>query len=64
VTVSFSATDNPVGSGVKEITYSATGPQSIPRATETGGSASIPVTVEGEMTITFFATDNVETPRH
>jgi len=56
--VSLSATDNPGGSGVKEITYSATGAQPIAGTTAPGSSASIPVTVEGETTITFFATDN------
>lgn len=58
VTVSLNATDNPGGSGVKEITYSAAVAQPIASTTVTGSSASIPVTVEGETTITFFATDN------
>ena len=58
VTVSLSATDNPGGSGVKEIAYSATGAQPIASTTVTGSSASIPVTAEGETTISFFARDN------
>jgi len=58
VMVSFSATDNPGGSGVKAITYSATGAQPIDQTTATGNSASTPITAEGETTITFFATDN------
>jgi len=58
VTVSLMATDNPTGSGVKEVTYSATGAQTIPSTTVPGDSADIPVTAEGETTIAYFATDN------
>src|SRR2546422_667057 len=46
------------GSGVKQITYSATGAQSIPSTTVTGGSASINITTDGQTTLTYFARDN------
>lgn len=62
VTVSLSATDDPGGSGVKEIAYSATGAQAIPATVTTGNSAAIPITAEGETTVTFFATDNAGNP--
>jgi hypothetical protein len=51
--------DNPSGSGVKQITYSISGAQVAPSTTVAGNVASIPITVEGASTITFFATDNV-----
>ncbi|HZO88112.1 MAG TPA: hypothetical protein VFB38_07200 [Chthonomonadaceae bacterium] len=56
VTVNLSATDN--SSGVKEITYSATGAQSIAQTTESGDASSLSFTAEGVTTLSFFATDN------
>jgi alpha-tubulin suppressor-like RCC1 family protein len=66
VTVSLSATDTG-GSGVEEIIYSATGAQPIASTTVPGDTALIPITTEGETTITYHATDNagnVEAPEN
>jgi alpha-tubulin suppressor-like RCC1 family protein len=66
VTVTLNATDTG-GSGVKEITYSATGAQAISSTTDPGDTASIPITTEGETTITYSAKDNagnVEAPEN
>jgi alpha-tubulin suppressor-like RCC1 family protein len=57
VTLNLNATDTG-GSSVREIIYSATGAQTIPSTTDPGDSASIPITTEGETTITYHATDN------
>jgi hypothetical protein len=59
VSVSLDATDNAGGSGVKEITYSASGAQTIASTTVTASSVSgINITAEGETTLSFFAKDN------
>jgi CSLREA domain-containing protein len=58
VTVSLVATDESGGSGVKEITYSAGGAQSITPTTVSGASANVEITAEGQTTIAFFARDN------
>jgi hypothetical protein len=58
VTVSLNATDNTCGSGVKNITYSAAGAQSIPSTTVAGSSASVVISNEGVTTVSFYATDN------
>jgi hypothetical protein len=58
VIVTLMATDNPGGSGVKEITYSATGAQWIDATTVANQSAGFYVTAEGGTTIAYFATDN------
>jgi hypothetical protein len=59
VSVNLSATDNAGGSGVKEITYSAAGAQSISSTTVSGASAGpISITAEGTTTVSFFAADN------
>ena len=58
VMVTLSATDNEGGSGVKEITCSATGDQPMASTFVSGASASIPINSEGQTTITFYATDN------
>src|SRR5262249_44284240 len=70
VTVSLSATDTAQSgvtpSGVKNITYSATGAQTIGNTSLDGASASFPVTTDGTTTVSFFAADNagnVETAR-
>ncbi len=58
VVVALSATDNAGGSGVKDITYSATGAQPIALTTVTGASVPISIATEGQTTVTFFARDN------
>ena len=58
VLVELKATDNAGGSGVKEITYSATGAQQLASKTTQGSSASVSISTEGETTITYSATDN------
>ena len=65
VAVSLTATDNVGGSGVKQITYSASGDQTIAPTTVSGSTASFSITAEGTTTVSFYATDNannVETP--
>ena len=57
-TVNFAATDNPCGSGVANITYSASGAQTIPSTTVPGSSTSTVISAEGLTTVTFFARDN------
>lgn len=64
VGITLSAIDDPAGSGIREITYSATGAQTIFSTTVSGPEANILITAEGETTINFFATDfagNTET---
>ena len=59
VTVSLSATDNTGGSGVKQITYSASGAQTIAQTDASGSSVTLPViNTEGTTTVTYKATDN------
>jgi hypothetical protein len=59
VSVSLSATDNAGGTGVKEITYSASGAQTIGSTTVAGNSVSaISLTAQGTTTLSFFAKDN------
>jgi len=59
VTVTLNSTDNESGgAGVKQITYNATGAQSIGSAVVNGASASFTIRTEGVTTITFFGTDN------
>ena len=55
VTVSFAATDNAGGSGVKEIVYSVNGGSNVVTA---GASASTVISDEGVNTVSYFATDN------
>jgi hypothetical protein len=65
VLVTLNATDNTGGSGVKNITYSASGAQTISSTTVTGSSTSFTINTEGTTTVTFHATDNannVESP--
>jgi hypothetical protein len=67
VTVTLTSTDNePGGTGVKQITYSATGGQTIASTVVNGASASFTISTEGITTISFFGTDNagnIEKPR-
>jgi hypothetical protein len=58
LSVALHATDDAGGSGVKQVTYSASGAQAIPTTTVGGDSVNIPFSAEGTTTITFFAEDN------
>jgi len=58
VTVNLNATDNVCGSGVKNITYSASGAQTIGPTTVPVSSTSVQISNEGITTVSFFATDN------
>ncbi len=54
------------GTGIKQITYSATGAQSIPSTSVPGASASLTISADGQTIVTFFAEDNagnVEAPQ-
>lgn len=54
------------GSGIKKLTYSASGGQTIPNTTANGPDATVRITAQGETTVTFFAEDvagNVEAPK-
>lgn len=64
VLISLSSTDNTGGSGVQQITFNATGAQSIATTNVLGSSASALISTEGITNFSFFATDlasNVET---
>ena len=56
VTVTLNASD--IGSGVREVSYIATGAQSTTGETVAGASATLHITAEGTTEIIFFATDN------
>lgn len=59
ITVTLNSTDNELGgTGVKQITYGATGAQTIGNTTVSGGSATLTISAEGGTTIMFFGTDN------
>lgn len=58
VTTTITAEDDPDGSGVKEIVYSATGAGAVAETVVSGATATLGVTAEGETTITYFARDN------
>ena len=58
VTVTLTAEDDAMGSGVKSITYSAVGAQPIPSTTVNGSSTNVVISSEGVTTLSFFATDN------
>jgi len=57
VAVTLNATDNPGGSGVKEIQFSLNGAQSG-AGLVSGSVASVPIAAEGTTTLTYFARDN------
>jgi hypothetical protein len=57
VTVALSATDNPGGSGVKEIRFSESGAQGGAGVVP-GANAAVTISAEGTTTLTFFAVDN------
>jgi hypothetical protein len=66
VTLTLNAVDDPGGTGVKQITYSTIGAQTIASTTLAGPSTSFSISTEGITTITFFAVDNAgnaETPK-
>jgi hypothetical protein len=66
VTVNLTATDDPGGSGVQQITFSAVGAQPIASTNVPGSSASTLISTEGITSFSFFANDlagNVE-PAH
>jgi len=57
--IGLSATDGACGSGVKSITYSASGAQTIVTTTVSGSSTTVPtITTEGSTTLAYMATDN------
>lgn len=58
VTVNLSASDNSCGSGVRKITYSATGAQPIAATDVFASATTVPITTDGVTTVTFTATDN------
>ncbi len=58
VTVTLNSTDNSGGSGVKQITYGASGVQPIASTTVNASSVPIVISTEGATTISFFAADN------
>jgi predicted extracellular nuclease len=65
VTVSLSALDDPLGVGVRSVTYALAGAQTG-SATVSGAAASVNVSAEGTTTVTYSATDkagNTEAPR-
>ncbi|MBI2205441.1 MAG: hypothetical protein HYU41_16445 [Candidatus Rokubacteria bacterium] len=57
VTVTLTATDEAGGSGVKEIVWTLAG-AGTGGATSPGSTATIPITAEGETTVSYFARDN------
>jgi hypothetical protein len=58
VAVTLTATDNPGGSGVRSITYAASGAQTIALTTVNAASAAVSITADGATTLTYSATDN------
>jgi len=56
--IALNAVDNKAGSGVRDITYSAVGAQSIPTTTVAGGSTTLTINAQGTTTINFHARDN------
>jgi len=61
VTVALTATDDPGGSGVKEIHFSESGAQGG-AGVVAGSSAPVTISAEGTTTLTFFAVDNAGNP--
>ena len=58
VTLGLAATDNAGGSGVRSLTYGASGAQNIATTTVNNGATSVTISAEGTTTLSFFATDN------
>lgn len=66
VTVTLTATDENLGSGAKEIVFSAAGAMPLAETTAAGGAAAVPIGAEGVTVISYFARDNAgntEAPR-
>ena len=64
--VGLVAEDNSGGSGVRSITYSATGAQAIATTTVNADTTALTISTEGETTITYYASDvagNLESPQ-
>ncbi len=57
-TVTLTATDDANGSGIKSITYSATGAQPIASTTVNAATTNVVISVDGITTLSYFATDN------
>ena len=57
-TVTLTATDNPGGTGVQNIIYSATGAGAFAQQTASGSQVTIFIMTGGSTTITYHATDN------
>jgi hypothetical protein len=57
VTVTLTAADEPGGSGVRGISYSASGAAAIPPTVVNGSSVAVTFSADGTTTLTFFATD-------
>jgi hypothetical protein len=58
VTVNLNATDNPGGSGVKQIQFALSGAQNTGWQTVGGDAASVTISAEGTTILSYFATDN------
>lgn len=58
VTVNLSAIDNDGGSGVRSLTYTASGAQTIGATTVPGASARLTISTEGTTMISYAATDS------
>src|SRR4051812_14172982 len=58
VTITLAATDNVGGSGVKSITYSETGAQTVASTTVLADTTDVTINTEGTTTVTYHATDN------
>jgi hypothetical protein len=59
VSIGLSSVDNPAGSGMQSIQYSAAGAQIIGSTTVTGNTAGFTVFAEGTTTVTYAGKDNV-----
>jgi hypothetical protein len=57
VSIKLHAVDT--GSGVNQVTYSASGAQSIGQTSVAGDTATLTITNEGQTTVSYYATDNV-----
>jgi hypothetical protein len=58
VTVTLNATDNPGGSGVKQIQLALSGAQNSGLQTVAGNTAAVTISAEGTTILSYFATDN------
>jgi hypothetical protein len=58
VTVTLNATDNPGGSGVKQIQFALGGAQNTGWQTVVGNAAAVTISAEGTTVLSYYATDN------